>query len=379
MQPCTALIPLIAEAGTLETLADECFERRRIPEALFWYERAAEAGGDLLAITQKKWQCWMLLGEFTHAWEEGDRIAALSGEVFPPVRGHVAIRCGRGLGDAIQFLRYAALLRPRCSRITVLAPPRLLPLLARFKGVDDAVSAWEPDAWPECDAEIECSHLPYLFRTTCATIPFADGYLSLDREPPPRVLAPGRERGASAGLREAPAEAVFRVGIAWAAGEWNPARSIPPSIFAALLETTGVRFVSLQRGEHAHDLPLHVTPPIRVETPESTIVDTAAAIAALDLVICVDTMIAHLAGALGRPVWVLLRYAADWRWMLDRTGSPWYSSMRLFRQRSPDDWEGLVEDVRNQLAARVDSCTRGSVKRNFEPSPGADSTQILPP
>lgn len=279
----------------------------------------------------------MLLGEFERAWRESDRIS--HDAAFPS--GRALIRCSRGLGDAIQFLRYTPDLKRHCNQIAVQGPPRLLPLLHHMRGIDRAIALEDVVEDGEYDSEIECSDLPYVFRTIPQTIPRRAPYIHLSRS---RIEA-RRQALASADGR-------MRVGIAWTAGAWNPVRSIPSVYLEPLVHIREAAFFSLQRGPEADELlrisSLSVIP--STEEKDGDIVDTAATISNLDLVISVDTMVAHLAGALNRPVWVLLQHAADWRWMLNRPDTPWYPSMRLFRQPSPGDWAGLIAVVAPELS-----------------------------
>ncbi|HEX5430523.1 MAG TPA: glycosyltransferase family 9 protein [Bryobacteraceae bacterium] len=280
----------------------------------------------------------MRLGEFERAWGESDRV---SGGPAALPSGRILIRCCRGLGDAIQFLRYAPGLKRHGDSVAVQGPLRLLPLLKHMRGIDRAIPLEEAIDAREYDSEIECSDLPYVFRTTLETIPREMPYIFL---PQSRIELRRRELG--------PAGGRLKIGIAWAAGAWNPVRSIPPVYLEPLARIPGIALFSLKRGADVNDLwqsPLLAGIP-HGERPEGNIDDTAATITGLDLVISVDTMVAHLAGALNRPVWVLLQHTADWRWMLRRSDTPWYPSMRLFRQPSPGDWAGAVQEVCEELS-----------------------------
>jgi len=267
---------------------------------------------------------------------ESDRSEPASfGGIGPVQSSRVLVRCLRGLGDAVQFLRFARELRQHCTEIVVQAPARVLPLLRRFPGIDEAVSL--QTRLTGFDFEIECSDLPYLFRTTLPTLP------------PPAAISGIETHQTIHDNRP-------RVGIAWAAGDWNPIRSIPLSCFRLLTDNPGVQLFSLQRGTHALELRRHAEFASIVETEQEhgSILDTAVTIASLDLVVSVDTMVAHLAGTLGRPVWTLLNYAADWRWMLERSDSPWYPSMRLFRQPRPGDWTTTLLTVRDAIRSELE-------------------------
>jgi hypothetical protein len=131
----------------------------------------------------------------------------------------------------------------------------------------------------------------------------------------------------------------------WEAGQWRPERSAPLHLFARLAEIPGVALVNLQRGQPLHDDERIFS----LSATSEELIDMAALVAELDLVVTVDTMMAHLAGSLARPVWTPLHYASDWRWMLDRTTSPWYPSMRLFRQTTPGRWEWLSAEIFDEL------------------------------
>ncbi|MBV9587273.1 MAG: hypothetical protein JO213_20555, partial [Alphaproteobacteria bacterium] len=143
-----------------------------------------------------------------------------------------------------------------------------------------------------------------------------------------------------------------KVGLCWAAGAWRPERSVAAAALAPLSDCEGVAFACLQRGPAFESWRTAPNGPLIAEVLTSDSIDeTAAVIANLDLVITVDTMVAHLAGALGVPVWVLLHSAADWRWLLDRDDSPWYPRMRLFRQPSSGDWQSAIAAVAAALCA----------------------------
>lgn len=283
----------------------------------------------------------MLLGEFERAWRETDRIEQLrrsgipvkdtllwDGRDFKDRR--VLLHCNRGLGDAIQFLRFAPHVKKRCRHLIIKAMPLLAPLLKTINWVDTVLAAEDPD--PAAEVEMESTELPYVFRTTLQTIPEPD-YLPL-----PRVAAPSQSNA-------------LRVGLAWAAGPWNHKRSIRLSEFNLLHDLQGLSFSSLQWGgpaDECNTADLKLT----LDTSESVredILATAHAVLRADLVITVDSMIAHLAGTLRRPVWVLLCADSDWRWLLDREDTPWYPTMRLFRQRSPGDWSAPLQRVRREL------------------------------
>lgn len=271
-----------------------------------------------------QWMEHMLQGEFERAWQLSD----LAGERrVPPAEelmGRcVLLRCEHGLGDTIQFIRYARLLRPITKRILAHVQPRLVPLVRAMPEID-MVFTWG-ESWPvgQYDDEIEIMDLPHVFRTTLATIPAEVPYLRVD----PALVSIHASACQRAGH--------CNVGLCWSASSWDPQRSIPHTALAPLYCLPGLALFSLQ------------SEPEGPKTADCT--HTAATIMNLDLVLTVDTMVAHLAGALGKPVWVLLHRDANWRWMVDRDDSPWYPTMRLFRQDDSRDWNRVVEQVAHCL------------------------------
>jgi hypothetical protein len=247
----------------------------------------------------------------------------------------ILLHAEQGLGDTIQFARYAPLVRKRCGRVVLQCQPELIRLLQGCPGVDALIPDGAP--LPAHDAHAPLLSLPRLFHTELETVP------------PPLALASTRPALDLGAHGQTP-----RVGIAWAG---NPKhgrdrqRSVEPGRFAGLAALPGIRLYSLQTGARAEELAASAMAGTIVDlAPELTdFTDTAAAIDALDLVITVDTAIAHLAGTLGRETWVLLSYAPDWRWLTGRDDTPWYPSLRLFRQNAPGDWEGVFQRVETAL------------------------------
>lgn len=301
------------------------------------------------------WTTHMLRGEFERAWAIGDVARAqapastANKESAPPRRlvwrgtplagKRVLIRCYHGLGDTIHFARYVPLLRKIAASIVVAAPAALLPLLAYLPSIDRLESG-DPDA-DEFEVEIEVMELAYALRTTLASIPGRCPYLGV---PPARVEQQSARLG--------PRDGRLRVGMAWGGGAWKSERSIPLALLEELCRLPNIALFSLQRGPMARQWsPFRGTNAALGELTSNDMVETAAIMLNLDLVISVDTMVAHLAGALGVPVWTLLHHASDWRWLLDRDDSPWYPTMRLFRQPAPGDWPPVVEAVTVRLQA----------------------------
>ncbi|MBC9879407.1 tetratricopeptide repeat protein [Bradyrhizobium sp. INPA01-394B] len=261
-----------------------------------------------------------------------------------PIAGKtILLYSDEGLGDAIQFARYVPMVAALGARVILEVEPPIQPLLGSVKGVAECIGR---SSTPAFDLHCPLGTLPLAFGTRLDTIPFAQGYL-----PPPsatRVQAWQDRLQARLGPLNR-----FRVGLVWAG---NPDhkndhnRSMALRTLTPLLDCD-VQFVSLQKGVRDHDrVFLNQRPDIVDLTEQLTdFSDTAALISCLDLVISVDTSVAHLAGASGAPVWTLVPFNPDWRWLLERDDSPWYQSMRLFRQRERGDWASVVDRVRVEL------------------------------
>ncbi|MDB5411117.1 MAG: tetratricopeptide repeat protein [Rhodospirillales bacterium] len=267
----------------------------------------------------------------------------------------ILLRAEQGLGDTLQFCRYAPLVSARGHDLVLEVQPELVSLLTHnFASPSVTVVARPADlsaasGLPRLDALAHLMSLPGIFRTTLDTIPNG-AYL---RAPADKVEAwRGRLDAIPAGIR---------VGLAWAGNPWNNSRgvdavrSVPFSTVAPLCATSAVTFVSLQKGEAGKQLRDSCPPSCHDMTAELTdFSETAALIANLDLVICVDTSVAHLAGAMGKPVWLLSRFNGCWRWLADGADSPWYPTMRIFRQAADRSWPRVIDEVRQTLRAWVD-------------------------
>ena len=243
----------------------------------------------------------------------------------------------QGLGDVIQYARYAPLVAEGGAQVVVACRPRLVSLLRRIPGIDSVVP--DDEAPPPTDWHCSLLDVPAVWKHDVDSIPAACPYL------PPRVrqtpvLAPTRQ---------------FRVGIVWAGSpmqKQNRCRSCRLEDFAPLFELPGTEFVSFQVGLAASELRAGWRGLVHDPGDAlATLQATADALMEVDLVITVDTMLAHMAGALGRPVWTLLAFAPDMRWMLDRADTPWYPTMHLFRQAKPNDWAGVFPEVCRVLKA----------------------------
>lgn len=266
--------------------------------------------------------------------------AAWNGMRLP---GRVVLVGDQGYGDTIQFARYIPRVAERCNEVIVGCSPELAPLLASVPGVASCLARW--DEIPPHAAHVRLSSLPYLFQTELATIPSASPY----------VAAPaGRTEAWALRLHERMGPARPRVGIAWAGRPTHPndrRRSLALAQLQALLDIPGARFVSLQKPLAPADAAALAARGDVLDLSEelTDFGETAAAVENLDLVITIDTAVGHLAGALGKPVWVMVATPADWRWMLERGDTPWYPSMRLFRQPAPGEWAPVIAEVAEAL------------------------------
>jgi hypothetical protein len=329
---------------------------RRDPIANQLFQLAEASGADPDRCAAGRWMAHMFAGDFASAWLESDAIRR-RGNTDPhrmwtgeDLKGrHVIVRCLHGYGDAIQFLRYAPRLRSVAAEVTYEVPPALYELAHHIEGVDNVVT-WgklapvDPVSW---DTQIEVMELPYIFRTEISDLPIAQHYV---HPPQSRCNCINRKLG-----RNHP-----RVGVVWASGEWNPDRSIPFAGFSELLFEQSCEFWSLQGGAAQSDWDqLPPTPRLRDSADLGDgIMNLACVISQMDLVITVDTLAPHLAGAMGIPAWVLLQHTADWRWMARGTTTPWYPSLRLFRQNTSGDWTGLIQEVRQELHIWTQLCSR---------------------
>jgi tetratricopeptide (TPR) repeat protein len=250
----------------------------------------------------------------------------------------------QGLGDTLHFVRYAALAAALGARVILGVPPSLRRLLQAMPAVADVTI--RTDALPAHDFHCPMMSLPLAFRTTLDSIPANIPYLQAD----PQDTAAWAQR---LGPATRP-----RIGLVWACGAYPPGRAIALELLRPLL-ALDADFISVQKelgdGDSGRLAELGIAH--RGELLED-FADTAALIQNLDLLISVDTSTAHLAGALGKPVWVLLKFPADWRWLLGRDDSPWYPTARLFRQPTLGDWAPVVEQVRRALSELV--ATQGS-------------------
>jgi Glycosyltransferase family 9 (heptosyltransferase) len=312
--------------------------KNAVPVALSMDRMACELPQDL----GERWFLHMRRGDFAAAWRLSDAVLRARQDlscahlprhlqwVWDGRSLHdkrVLIRCYHGLGDTVQFIRYAPMVKELGSQVQVMAPVELLPLLSTVRGIDALAPLETTAAKRDYDVDVEVMELPHVFRSTLNTLPAEIPYLHV--APAPRLH-----------------DGSLAVGIVWSAGPgWDPRRSISFSEIRPLARVPGVALFILQRGAAAAEA-------IGFGTDIGTddILAAARIMRALDLVISVDSMPAHLAGALGVPVCTLLHKQADWRWMEEREDSPWYPTMRLFRQPDVGSWRPVIAAVAAELA-----------------------------
>lgn len=340
-----------ARAEALIREAETALAAEDLDLALKLAHAAEEAGAEADRCAGNRWLAHMLRGDFHAAWRESDAIR-LRGAPDPhrfwngeELRGRrVILRCLHGFGDSVQMFRFLPRLREVVSELIVEVPPRMVEAAPYFDGLREGggeVITWgehAPAEAPAWDVQCEVMELPYMLRVGVEDLTPTQGYLRLPTELRDDI-------GMIMGPRRRP-----RVGVVWTAGHWNPSRSIPAGLVREFAEVPGVEFWSLEARHAGAAGELPGADWRDVYECGDGILRLAATIERLDLVITVDTLAAHLAGALGVACWVLLQARADWRWMAARPDSPWYPSLRLWRQESAEDWLGLVRRVRRELA-----------------------------
>jgi hypothetical protein len=307
------------------------------------------------------WTEAMRAGEFERAWAINDRDLAMLAHPAKhtgprhlqriwrgeDLRGKdVLVRCYHGLGDTIQFLRFMRPLRDVARRVTVWCQSELRPLVERAAGVDRAFALHDGAPGVDFEVDIEIMEVPHVIRARREQVEMRAPYVSL----PPAV--------------ELPLPRGLAVGLVWEVGNWDKRRTIPPSLLGQLA-VPGVTLCSLQRGARTRELAEIGAKD--VSTPDITVLGHL--LQRLDLLICVDTMVAHLAGALGCDAWVLLHADCDWRWPSSESHSLWYPSLRLFHQRTPGNWDSVLGEVREALIARSAS-PQGVVRNGLKRAQG---------
>ncbi|HTU24958.1 MAG TPA: tetratricopeptide repeat-containing glycosyltransferase family protein [Pirellulales bacterium] len=299
--------------------------------------------------------CYLVMGDYQRGWQAHERRANVPGleprDSFPRWSGEPLV--GRsllllpeqGLGDTVQFIRYARALKERGARVVLACPPALGRMLASQADIDEVFILGSAEDLPDCDFYLPLLSAPWVLGTTAATIPGDVPYLTAD----PRLTDAWRAELAGG---------EFKIGIAWQGSpdyyldRW---RSIPLAAFAPLAAVPGVRLISLQKGFGSEQIAMVDFPVLdiagRLDNEAGPFMDTAAVIQTLDLVVTPDTVLAHLAGALGARVWTALAFSPDWRWLRDRDDTPWYPSMRLFRQMTFGDWSAVFARMAGEVQA----------------------------
>lgn len=345
----------------VETLNDKAFsliELRRFDEAFAVYDRSKAIDPGHAATNWNLALLQMMTGNFEAGWagREVRWKALLPGDApklskpiwlgEEPIAGKtILLHSDEGLGDAIQFARYIPMVAARGARVILAIEDALYPLLSGMAGVSHCLLK-STATLPDFDFHCPLSSLPLAFGTRLDSIPAERSYL------PPPAVDRVREWEDCLGPHDR-----LRVGLVWSG---NPKhgndrnRSIPLRMLARILDVDAT-FVSLQKDPRPDDrAPLLERPEIVDLTAHLTdFAATAALVSCLDLVITVDASIAHLAGALGRPTWILLPYTPDYRWLLDRDDSPWYPAVRLFRQTATREYESVLDSVRTELLAMI--------------------------
>lgn len=354
-----AIAPENAEA--LHLLAVALHQESRYDEARGFYERAISLSPDSAVMRANYGKLLLLLGDLQTGFRENEwRVRkpeirkyyysgvlakpAWQGEIFSGKK--LLVHMEQGLGDVLNFVRYLPLVKERGGIVAFSVPPELMKLFSRLAGVDILVEH-KPAALCNVafDLVVPLLSLPYVFGTTLNTVPANVPYITAD----PALAEKWRGRLAAKDGKK-------KIGLVWAAkmtDDHSRNRSCGLASLAPLLKVPGAAFYSLQKGEGAKQLHSGTLPITDWSGELGDFADTAALIAGLDLVVTVDTSVAHLAGAMGKPTWVLQTFLPDWRWLLGREDSPWYPTVRLFRQPAPGDWDSVTARAAEALAQWV--------------------------
>jgi tetratricopeptide (TPR) repeat protein len=343
-------------------------EQGQLEESQKHFHQAIQLKPDFADAHLALAQIWLSLGDFERGWREYEwrfRRPAFTPWPCPQPVWDGSCLAGRtillhaegGLGDTIHFVRYAANIKQNGGTVLVGCQTPLVPLLTSCRSIDGLVASGS--APPPFDVQAPIMSLPRILKTSLSTVPAEVPYLWPDA----KLEDAWRHQ-----LSRHPG---FKVGIVWQGSfvyTKNRQRSIPLSHFAPLARVEGVCLISLQKGFGSEQLRTvgDQFPVIdlgnQFDEHSGAFMDTAAIMKSLDLVITSDTSIAHLAGALEVPVWVALCFVPEWRWLLERADSPWYPTMRLFRQTKPGDWDGVFARMAIELSGRVEVCNVAAKK-----------------
>ncbi len=357
-------------AEALQNVGMNLSRQARWGEAIAYYERAARLQPENPEVHRSLAYVLLGAGDYTRGWPEHEwRLSCR------PLRGvqinrtfwngddfrnqTILLHYEQGYGDTLQFIRFAPLVKRRGGRVAMLCQPDLLRLVARCPGIDLVFEGTSYE--PECHIHAPVMSLPAIFGTTLATLPAEVPYLFADRalveywrSELGRALTLEAARDLHVHDRSDPGRP-FLIGIAWQGRPEHDGdrwRSFALAQFAPLAELPGVRLISLQVGDGRDQVQeIDGRFPV-IDLPRRRgrdFSETAAIMCSLDLVISPDSAVAHLAGGLGIPVWVALPYSCDWRWLSGRDDSPWYPTMRLFRQSKPAEWGPVFQRMGDAL------------------------------
>jgi len=327
--------------------------------AIMTYSAAIQADPDCVQAWVGKALCELLMGDLESGWRSYEWRKKRFGPIGAPSQSPawqsedlagqtLLIQAEQGLGDTIQFCRFAKHAKVLGAKVILQVQDRLTKLISTLDPKIAVIKASDPA--PACSYHIMLLSMPGIFRTRAKNVPSQDVYLRADD----RLIPQWKSRIGTEG---------FKVGIHWQGEKaWegidkrsDKERSFPLDLFHGISQIPGIRLISLQKNEGLEQLGT-LPPDMAVEVPgrdfddgPDAFADSAAILANLDLVITSDTALAHLAGALGRPVWLALQYVPDWRWQLLRSDSPWYPHMRLFRQPSRGNWPAVFRAIENEL------------------------------
>jgi Tfp pilus assembly protein PilF len=333
------------------------YHRLELDEAIRCAERAVALDPDFAGAHFGIAEASLLRGDFRRGWDEYEWRFRLGNapKLLPPTdrpqwdgrplpSDRLLLIADQGYGDVIQFARYVPWAARHCPDIAIACSAEIRPVVVQQPGIGATFDHWENQ--PDFVAYCALSGLPRLAGTTLETIPASVPYLRAD----PQKVAAWSDR-----LSGLVPRGYRRVGVAWAGRPTHVNdrnRSIALTAFAPIAELPRLALISLQKGPaQAQTGSYWGRAPLVNLGPEITdFADTMAILEALDLVVTIDTAVGHLAGAMGRPVWLMLPFAPDWRWLLNRTDSPWYPTARLFRQPAPRQWDPVVADITRRLA-----------------------------
>jgi tetratricopeptide (TPR) repeat protein len=359
-------------------------EQGNFAEAMACYGRALELERDLSVAHWNRSLLRLMLGDFQEGWIEYEwrwTQSSFARRSFPqplwdgaPLDGRtIFLHVEQGFGDVFQFIRYIALIKERGGKAIVECHPQLVQVLDGVKEIERLMPLGS--ALPPFDVYAPLASLPRIFHTSLAAIPAAVPYLHPNADlvrqwqqtsgvrcPVSGVSKSFPELAhctADTGLRTPDSGRTFLVGITWQGNTTYRAdrqRSIPLARFAPLAAVPGVKLISLQKGPGAEQLADNrqlTTDNYPIDESAGPFMDTAAIMQHLDLVICSDSAVVHLAGAMAVAVWLPLPYVPDWRWLLEREDCPWYPSMRLFRQKTYGCWEDVFEEIAAELKKHI--------------------------